>query len=240
MSRVRISMLLLAVLSVASCKSDTTSSSPTRFAGAAVTIGSGTANTWLTTDASGNTTAIGVTISDAALASLGTKDSMYMLAMPTGVLSAFKSVGLDYATHDAAPYNKPHIDPHFMLLSDAALMGTMSGGMDGKMPTNMMFPSGYVTDSVIEPMMGVHWMDTTGSEFHGTPFQCAFEYGAWNGNMAFYEVMCDKASLDGHKGITNTIRKATMMSGMMMFMPSSYKISYDAIAKTSTIELDGF
>ncbi len=232
---------ILLLLLVFGCNS-TTATNPTTYTGTPISIGTGTANTWVYTNASGNLSAVGVTISDAALASIGTKDSMFELPMPAGVSCIIKSIALDYATHDAAPYNKPHIDPHFFLLDMSARMSMMGGGKDGKMPTNMMMPSGYTTDSVLEPMMGVHWMDTTSSEFHGTPFQCAFDYGTSMGSMVFYEVMCDKSSLEGHKSITNTIRQPSMMGGGMMMtsIPASYKVSYDATAKTTTIELDGF
>lgn len=208
------------------------------YTGSPLTIGSGTAYTWIKTDASGNLSAIGVTISDAALASIGTKDSMYELPMPTGISTEFKGIALDYATHDPAPYNKPHIDPHFFLLDMGHRMMIMDT-TDAMMPMNMMMPSGYMTDSMSEMMMGVHWMDTTAPEFHGTPFQCAFDYGFSMGNMVFLEVMCDKASLEG-KAITGTVRKPTMMGGMMMSLPATYKVSYDNTTHTSTIELDTF
>ena len=232
-------VLLLSFGLLAGCKTNSTSSTPTTFDGSPVTIGTGSANSWIKTDASGKVTSVGVTISDAALASIGTRDSMFELPAPSGVSSIFKSIALDYATHDPAPYNKPHIDPHFFLIVMAARMGNMSG-MDGMMPMNMMMPSGYTTDSMSEMMMGVHWMDTTASEYHGTPFQCAFDYGFSMGNLVFYETMCDKASLDGHKVISNTIRQPMMMNGMTMSMPSSYAVTYDANAKVTNIELDGF
>jgi hypothetical protein len=87
-------------------------------------------------------------------------------------------------------------------------------------------------------------MDTTAGEYHGMPFQCTFDYGTSMGNMEFYEVMCDKASLDSHafKTLLGSVRRPTMMNGMMMTMsiPFSYTINYDGNSHSTSIELDGF
>ncbi|MEO6938854.1 MAG: hypothetical protein ABI444_01745 [Candidatus Kapaibacterium sp.] len=233
--------LLLTVLAIAGCTDHVTNMMASTYHSVPLTIGTGNATTWITTDGSGNLSAIGITISDAALASLGTHDSMYELPMPTGISCAFKSIALDFATHDNAPYNLPHLDPHFMLIDMATRMGIMDTE-DRMMPTNMMMPSGYRSDGMSELMMGVHWMDTTGSEFHGSPFECTFDYGTSKGDMIFYELMCEKASLESHKAFNKTIRKPTMMGGMMMSMtiPSAYKVSYDQNGHTTTFELNGF
>ena len=232
--------LLLTVLSIVGCTDHVTNTMGSTYRSVPLTMGTGNATTWITTDGSGNLSAIGITISDAALASLGTHDSMYELPMPTGVACAFKSIALDFATHDDAPYNMPHLDPHFMLIDMMARMRIMDTA-DGMMPTNMNMPPGYRSDGMSEGMMGVHWMDTTGSEFHGGPFDCTFDYGTSKGDMIFYELMCDKASLESHKAINSTIRKPTMMGGMMsMTIPSAYKVSYDQSGHTTTIELNGF
>jgi hypothetical protein len=231
--------LLLTLALITGCNSNSTGTNASTYTSAPLTIGTGTANTWIKTDASNKLTTVGVTISDGALTSLGNTDSMFELPMPAGVSTIFKSIALDYATHDPAPYNHPHIDPHFFLYDMNSRMSIIDG-TDSMPPMNMMMPSGFMCLGVSEAMMGVHWMDTTASEYHGIPFQCTFDYGTSMGNLEFFEVMCDKASLEGHKIVSNSIRKPTMMNGMTMSIPSSYSITYDGTAHTSTIELDGF
>ncbi len=233
------SALAISLVTLFGCKSTPTNSNPNTFTGSSISIDSGSAYTWIKTDASGNFRSIGVTISDGALTSLGQTDTMFELPIPSGFSSPFKSVMLDYATHDPAPYNHPHIDPHFFYINMAARMNIMDT-MDSTMPMNMTMPSGYMTDDMSEAMMGVHWMDTTGPEYHGQPFESTCVYGFTKGTLAFMEVMCDKASLEGHKAITGTVRQPMMMSGMTMSIPASYKVSYDSSAHTSTIEFDGF
>ncbi len=231
--------LSFSLVTLFGCKSNPANSNPTTYTGLSVSIGSGSAKTWIKTNASGNFSSIGVTISDAAFTSLGQMDTMFELPMPSGFSSPFKSVMLDYATHDPKPYNNPHIDPHFFYIDMGTRMNIMAGE-DSTMPMNMTMPAGYMTDDLSETMMGVHWIDTTGPEYHGQPFESTCVYGFTKGNLAFMEVMCDKASLEGHKAITASVRQPMMMSGMMMSIPASYHVSYDSTAHTSSIEFDGF
>lgn len=225
------------------CQSNTTNSNASIYKGSSVTVGSGTAYTWVKTNSSGNFSSIGITLSDSALTGLEKMEEMLELPVPSGFSTPFKSVALDYANTDPIPYNKPHIDPHFFYIDMAHRMSIMAD-TDSMMPINMTMPAGYMTDSISEAMMGVHWTDTTGPENHGQPFQSAVGYGFTNGNLTFMEVMCDKTSLEVRKTITNTVRKPTMMGGtmgsMMMSIPSSYQLSYDSIAHAYSIEFDGF
>ncbi|SRR5579883_1037746 len=234
---------LILVIASFGCKSSTGPQSQT-YTSAPTVVGAGTATTWITMNGSGNISSVGVTLTNSALTSLGNSDSMYELAMPSGVSTQFKSIALDYATHDAWPYNHPHIDPHFFLYNMAQRMGIMDG-KDTMPPMMMTMPPGYATDSMSEMMMGVHWIDMSGPEYQpGHPFTSTFVYGFTMGSMDFMELMCDKASLDGQKNISGAVKRPTMMSGMsgmpMPLFPATYKITYDASAKTTTIELDGF
>ena len=238
MKHIAYSFLIPGFIFLVGCKSST-SPQPQTYTASPTSIGTGTATSWVAVDASGNMTAIGVTVSDAALASLPAMDTMFEIAMPPGLTTIpFKTVSLDYATSDAAPYNKPHLDAHFYLLDMMHRMNIMNG-MDTMMPMGMMLPDGYMRMGESQAMMGVHYIDMNGPEYSGHPFQSAFVYGFSMGSMTFMEAMCDKAILTSHTALSGTV-KQPMMMGMTMSIPASYKTSYDASAKTTTIELDGF
>ncbi|MDP4200567.1 MAG: DUF5602 domain-containing protein [Bacteroidota bacterium] len=238
MKTVSFSLSILCLGILIGCSSSTTPQ-PQTYIGASTTIGSGTANSWVTVDGSGNMTAIGVTISDAALASLPAMGMMYEIPMPAGVTTIpYKSISLDYATMDPAPYNVPHLDAHFYFEDMMARMNIMQG-IDTMMPGGMMLPAGYTRIGECDSMMGVHYMDTSAPEWHKQPFHCAFVYGFAKGTMTFMEAMCDQASLSNHTALSGTVKPMMMMS-MPMSMPKTYKTSYDATTKTTKIELDGF
>jgi hypothetical protein len=225
---------------ISGCKSNSTSPNTAQTVwGSSVAIGTGTANSWVTVDAGGKFTSIGVTVSDTALTNLGNMDTMFELPMPSGVSTGpFKSIMLSYATKDSKPYDKPHLDPHFFLIDMPTRMNIMVG-TDTMMPMNMTMPAGYMGDGKSEAMMGVHWMDTTAMAM-GQSFHTAFAYGFSKGALVFLEAMADKATLVNHQGFTGTVRQPMMMSGMTMLLPTTYTTSYDASTGSSKIELDGF
>ncbi len=49
---------------------------------------------------------------------------------------------------------------------------------------------------VLQRNMGVHWIDTTSSEFHGIAFTHTYDYGFYHGSMVFIEAMCSKTFLE--------------------------------------------
>jgi len=235
--------ILLAFLTFFTSCTDTITEEPHAHMGQTMVIGAGTAYSWVSVDAKDKLTAIGVTITDAALASLPAKDTMFEIPIsPDASDIAFKSISLDYAISDGSPYNKPHLDAHFYLWDMMQRMN-IHAGADSMMPSNMTMPSGYKCLFESEDMMGVHWIDTTAPEWHGQPFQCGFVYGFSKGSLTFMEAMCDKAALDNHTAFSGSVRQPTMMGGMggmMMSHPANYRVSYDAAAKSTKIELSGF
>ncbi len=232
--------IVLAVGALFGCKSGTSTPESQTYTGTTTTIGTGTANSWAITDASGNLTSIGVTVSDAALLSLGSMDTEYEVPIPSGLSSPlFKRITLDYATMDAAPYNKPHLDGHFWMW-DLNQSKTIPGGPDTVMPRMITMPADYMSMGGSEPGMGVHWMDMNTPEASGGPFRTAFTYGFSKGSMVFMEEMCSVDSLRGHMSYIGTVKRPTMMSGMTMLIPKTYSVTYNAGAKNTSIILGGF
>ncbi len=78
--------------------------------------------------------------------------------------------------------------------------------------------------------MGVHWIDTTSSEFHGIAFTHTYDYGFYHGSMVFIEAMCSKTFLDTKTNYTGIVKQpaAFKQSG---YYPLNYTISYESNTK---------
>ena len=218
------------------------------YIGETKVFGSDSIRSWVKTDDNGNPSSIGVTFKESAFTALE-KDSdlMTMIMLPTmmtgGMMSMmaipFDHIEVDWAPNgDPAPtpYDKAHLDCHFITMSMMDQMGMM-GGMDTTKMDMKYMPHGYMSDSMSEEGMGVHCMDTTAKEFHGQPFDHTFVYGFYHGNMAFMEAMCAKSFLDTKTSTTINIQQpqAFMKPG---YYPLKYSINYDAIKKEYSISLD--
>ena len=98
-------------------------------------------------------------------------------------------------------------------------------------------PLNCMADGNVEAMMGTHWIDTTASEYHGTPFTHAYNYGFYHTKMTFIEALSSKAFLNSKATYTGVIKQPSAYS-KSGYYPSSYSISYDAITQDYTYSLD--
>ena len=188
---------LLYTFVMAGCHSDSSTmmnSNGTMNYGDAMGFGSDSIRSWIKTDANNNPTSVGVTFSEKAFTTLPDHDTTIMLMFPTmmsgGMMSMmampFDHAMVDWSAHGDTdpPYNMPFVDCHFNMMSMMG-MDSITDGMDSMMPPSGCIPSGYMSDHMSEGMMGVHWYDSTGSEYHGGMFSHTFVYGTHNGKMNF-------------------------------------------------------
>ena len=239
------SLILLSFAILTSCsKNSTSTDGPKTTIGETKPFGADSIHTWMITDASGTPTSIGVTFKASALAGLPATDTMFMVMLPmmgsmSGMMAMnFDHVEVDWSAHgDASPsvYNIPHLDCHFMLMSMANQMMIM-GGMDSGMMGTQYVPMNCMADSVSMAGMGVHYMDTTGQEFHGSTFNHSCAYGFYHTDMTFIEAMCSKAFLDTKTNYTGAVKQPTAFkkSG---YYPMNYAITYDATTLSYTYSL---
>lgn len=104
-------------------------------------------------------------------------------------------------------YTDPHFDLHFYLMDHnkrpeivngtckdhytAVTCKTLGRGM---MPVPAeLNPPDYVTQGFVEPGMGDHRVDLTAPEWNGKQFTHTFLYGAYDGQITFFEPMITKA-----------------------------------------------
>lgn len=225
--RGRITATAVVVLAVVTgalvARDEATAASSSRTAyGAAVTLGEGTARSYVVvTD--GAPTEIGVALSERSLSGLPaghagaephTMMHEYVLTLPSEAsATAFRFVGLNWNPMGHEPdgvYTVPHFDFHFYTIPEEqrnTIVPTDSqwGAKAAKLPEAAYSPPGYLAASVLMgappevaavPMMGMHWLDPQSEELHGKPFQKTFIYGSWDGKLIFAEPMITKAYLE--------------------------------------------
>lgn len=219
----------------------------TRHEGAKVKVGNGSAYTWLLDDGLGNPLAIGISVTDAALAGLPATDAEYLLPLPRQAQATpFKHVVLNWNAHGHIPpgiYDVPHFDFHFYIITSAERALITGTGEDlaraMRMPATGAIPQGYIgPEGTFEPHMGWHWIDPTSPEFHGQPFTQTFIYGFYNGQMAFIEPMATTAYLATHPFVSRALALPTLYP-ITGYYPTGYAISYDARRTETSLSLWG-
>lgn len=216
-------------------------------------LGDGTIRTWVRLDDDGNPTAVGVTLTEAALRNLPTTDAEaccgteYALALPPEAAhTAFSHAAVNWNSHGHEPagiYDKPHFDVHFYLI-DPKVRAAITGEGDDrprflKAPATQCVPKDYVMVPIVVPRMGCHFADMTSAEFRGQPFTTTFLYGYYDGELAFVEPMLTKAFLETKPDFQQEIKLPETFTRCGCYYPTSYSVRWDARAKAYNIALEG-
>jgi hypothetical protein len=252
----RLRLTLLAGLScvlLGACHHDDATPQPSTTYGTPTPVGSGLARAYVTTDASGNPTEVGVRLSAVALTGLPATPAtgtMYMVALPTAAnLTPFDHVSLDWNPlgHDPLPiYGVPHFDCHFYMQSMSAQMAiTLDDPKGDIFPPTAMLPAGYQTAPNVVPartvpMMGRHWVDPTSPEYQpGGHFSSTFIYGSYDGHVTFLEPMFTKDQLTPALSFTAPIKQPQTYEASVSgrYFPATYSLRYDAAANEYVIAL---
>ncbi|GAB1644472.1 hypothetical protein [Krasilnikovia sp. MM14-A1259] len=188
----------------------------------------------------------------------------FMLELPRAfrekVGGPFRWAMLNWDPHGHAPdpiYGVPHFDLHFYLqdMAETMAIGTgPCGGMNlvdcddyarARVPVPAKYlPAGYVDIDAVVPGMGNHLGDPSAPEFNGQPFTHTFMYGAYDGDITFYEPMIKKAWLDdvaaGRAAGSCTPLKAPAAWATGGWYPTQYCIAYRPNRQDFTVSLTGF
>jgi hypothetical protein len=102
-------------------------------------------------------------------------------------------------------YDRPHLDFHFYIQDFAEVMAIDPGNCSGldcddyaravKPVPPQFVPNGYIDRGIVVPMMGNHLVDPTAPEFNGQLFTRTLLYGAYDGQITFFEPMITNESL---------------------------------------------
>lgn len=247
-----LSTLMLIILG--GCTSDDmmNSATPGTYYGETAAFGTGTIQSWTVIGSTGAPTSMGVTFSEAAYLSLERdSDMMTMLMLPSisgsggGMMSMMNYMPFDHVSVDwvpggdpEPPFDSTHLDCHFYMTTMGKHMGMM-GGRDSMMMDMKYLPKGYMQDSMSEEGMGVHCMDTSAKEFHGGGFDMSFMYGVYRGGLVFMETMCAAKVLDAKTSMSRDIKQPTAFA-TSGYYPTKYNVTYNAAAKTYSIEITDF
>ncbi len=213
--------------------------------GAAQPLGSGTVNTFVTTDASGTPQSIGFRLTRSALSNLPATDTEMPLALPAAAAgTAYKSLVLNWNVHGHPPpgiYDVPHFDFHFYMIDESTRMAISPSDPNAlASPPPAAIPTNYVPLApVVQPMMGVHWIDPASPEFHGTPFTTTFIYGFDDAKLIFSEAMITTAFLATNPSFTAPVAQPQTYPIAGVLYPTSYSVNYDASSDSYIVALTG-
>lgn len=240
--------LTMSVASVIFACSDATSPDQSgTFFGPTAAIGSGSARTYVTLDASGAATELGIALNEAALVGLPAGNAEYMLELPLlASTTAYKHAVVNWNPLGHPPagvYTVPHFDFHFYMITNAQRSAIVLG--DSVLTARMMrlpaaefIPAGYVTGMAGE-RMGLHWRDPAAPEVNGAPFTQTFIYGSYDGAMTFAEPMVAKSYLETKPAATITSLKLPAQYATHGYQPTAYTVEYDHATKEYRVSLVG-
>lgn len=240
----RTALLALLLPLFMACSKDEVVKQPTTDYGPSVSVGAGTARSFVAADASGKPTEIGVAITETALTGLPATPAMgtmYDLALP-GSGQATAQMPFDHISfgwnpngHEPVPiYGIPHFDAHFYLQTMTVQHTiTLDDPKGDVLPPAAMLPTGYITPPNVAPgrtvpMMGRHWVDTSSPEYTpGGTFSQTFIYGSYNGHITFIEPMFTKALLVPNVSVDQPIKQPTNYETTGKYFPTRYTIRHD-------------
>lgn len=223
------------------------------YQGKAVKLGNGTAQLLVETDASGKPEVIRISMTAEALDGLPTELNKaspegsweYVLPMPDGVKTGYSEVVIDWNLHGHPPphvYTVPHFDFHFYTIAPSAVDAIKFAGPKDpaiQVSDKRLIPTDYqvIPDTAIDKM-GVHAIDMTAPELHGTPFTATFIYGYDKGKLIFLEPMVTLAHLKTNPDATMPVKTPDHYSSPGYY-PTSYSVKYDSSNKRYLVGIGG-
>jgi hypothetical protein len=181
-------------------------------------------------------------------------DEERILELPAGTSTAlpFSWIMINWnpAGHHNTPYAQPHFDFHFYL-ADRTEIEAIAPGRCGEMvdcedfkrgsvpvPARYL-PSGYIDVGAVAPRMGNHLLDSQSPELKDSlPFTSTFIFGAYQGDVTFWEPMITLEFLQKTHDACLAIRQpdAFREAG---YYPSQYCVRQDRRGQR-TVSLERF
>jgi hypothetical protein len=182
-------------------------------------------------------------------------DEQRILELPAGakdVRLPFKWITLNWnAAGHPSPYNRPHFDFHFFALEQEKIeairpgrCGELTDCEDFERATRPLppeyLPSAHISVGAVVPRMGNHLLDSRSPELaDSAPFTRTFIYGAFDGELIFWEPMI---TLDVLRRATDScfdisLPRAFKRAG---HYPTKYCVRHDGATDARTVSLEGF
>jgi hypothetical protein len=208
------------------------------FYGPQVKMGNGHVRTWVNITHGGKPMAIGVEMTDGALANLPQDPTDFAAAtfaltlhQKAKAVTPFDHAVIDWNVHGHEPpgiYDQPHFDFHFYKISTATQMAIPPYGVDPS-GFDMLLPAGYMPPIYVRipggvPQMGAHWFDPSSPEWQGQLFTNTFIYGTYGGHVIFEEPMITLATLQSGNTIQKDIPQPQYYDPTHTYYPTAYSI----------------
>jgi hypothetical protein len=245
MKQLTITLLALAAFTI-SCKKDPAEKGI--YKGPVVQVHNGKAWTWVQIGNNNIPERLGITIDDAALASVpvGTEgghnhENNFVMAFhgKAGV-SPFKHVWLNWNPAGHEPeniYTLPHFDIHYYTVTSAEREAMVDPVKLEAKPAADYIPANHIDGPGI-PTMGKHWIDFTSPELGGqVPFTQTFILGSYDSKVVFYEPMITKAFLEQTPLFERPIPQPAKFKEAGYYPTKMRIVKHDGVTE---IILDGF
>lgn len=213
------------------------------FTGSEGDLGDGRVYTWAELE-DGAPVRLGVTLTEAAVASLPTQSLHMSLDLPreARATTIYDHVLFDWNPQGHDPpgvYDVPHFDFHFYMIADVARDGITAGSASEAVPVSEQYlPDDYVQEGGIVPRMGVHWADTTSAEFDGA-FDRTLLFVSYNGEVVSIEPMITLENLEATEDDLVAIKQPSAYQQTGHF-PMEYRMQHDSVAGEYHVVLEGF
>lgn len=228
---------------------------PGTFRSAPVPMGNGTATTLVTVDANGLPTAVGITLTEAALTGLppAVKTLFEFPLPPQASTTAFNHIELRYWSHGHDPadlFEVQHFDfIPFMITPQERDQITAAGEDLAKVlkaPSVESIPLGFapippVDEFYAEPRYGTRYFDVatfTPVLNHEQPYTTTLFYGYYNGQADFLEIPLTFPYIQATQDASFPIPLPRSVP-KSAYYPTRYRIHFDATTREYTFSLEG-
>lgn len=196
---------------------------------------------------------IGVEIPASVMNGLPSKPVALAIDFPVAARDTpFQYMMLDWNPEEHPPsdiYDKPHFDFHFYIQDFEEVLDIKPGPCSGldcedyaqavKPVPAQYKPVDYIDTGEVVPYMGNHLIDPASPEFTGQPFTRTWIYGAYDGEITFYEPMITRQSMmEQPNGCT--VLKLPAAYRESGYYPLRYCTEFDAKQKVYKVFLTDF
>ena len=237
---------------ILACSDTTPTTAPVDMSGTfygstTTSMEAGSGRGYITLDAAGAPTELGLALTEAALAKLPTTNAEYVFTLPSQTsVTAYQHAVINWVPtgHEPTPYLVPHLDVHFYMISAQARNAITPADPAyatklALQPPASFLPAGYVMDTGMQ-RMGMHWRDAAAPELSGQPFTSTYLYGSYDGKITFVEPMIAKSYLDSKPSLAVRPVKLPQQVSTTGYHATAYSTVFDETKHEYRIALVNF
>ena len=242
----------VAAATILACSDTTPTIAPvdlsgTYYGSTTTSMAAGSGRGYITLDAAGAPTELGLAITESAIEKLPTTSAEFVFTLPSQAsVTAYQHAVINWVPtgHEPTPYLVPHFDVHFYMITGQARNAITSADPAyatklARQPPASFLPAGYVMDMGMQ-RMGMHWRDGAAPELSGQPFTSTYLYGSYDGKVTFVEPMIAKSYLDSRPSLVVRPAKLPQQVSTTGYHANGYSTVYDETKHEYRIALVDF